>query len=112
MTNLHKCPVCGGAVLQPSPPFSGPRGLKSEVLSVCCEACDEFCIGEWFLTHKWRAIAAEDKAAIAAYLKATRTKSGCIRDLNANSWKQLANLGKKILAQQAKPPGTTRGKLP
>lgn len=52
---------------------------------------------EGFLDHGWSDVPAEKKRAIAAYLKATKGRRNCPREITANGWKGLARRGEKFL---------------
>jgi hypothetical protein len=66
-------------------------------LSGSCDKCGEFCIEAGFLDHGWSDVPAEDKQAIAAYLKATKGKSGYVHHICSKSWGYVASQGRKLL---------------
>ncbi len=101
MNNQQKCPVCEGAATRSTPPFLGEVGTVPMSLSVSCNECDEFSMEEGFLDHVLNTISAEDKHAITAYLKATKGKSGCVREITSKSWRHIVSQGRKLL--QARP---------
>ena len=101
--NTKKCPVCGCAATHAADPFADPFSdvpmTEEGEHSVGCEQCGQFCAENGFLAHGWRHVPVADKKAIAAYLKKTKEKQGCVRDLTFDSWRYLVWQGKKILAQ-------------
>jgi hypothetical protein len=96
--NDQKCPVCGRATTHSAATSSGLRMTGAGEHSVRCEECGQFCAETGFLAHGWRHVPAAAKKAIAAYLKKTKDKQDCLRDLTLDSWRYLAWQGKKMLA--------------
>ena len=93
MNNQQKCPVCEGAAILSAPPLPSDVWSGPVFLSVRCDECDGFRIEEGFLAHGWNDVPAADKQAIAAYLKATKGKSGWVRDIDSESWEDMARRG-------------------
>ena len=92
----QRCPVCKGAATLSTRTFSDPVTVVPMPLSVSCDMCGAFKAEEGFFPHVWDTIPAEDKHAIAAYLKKTKGRPDGERKLSSGSWKHLASRGKKM----------------
>jgi hypothetical protein len=95
--DMQLCPVGAGKAICSMRRFSDPVPVVPNLLSVSCEQCGEFSAIEGFFPYEWNRISAEDKRAIAAYLKETKGDPPDKRTLAPDSWRHMAHQGKQWL---------------
>ena len=96
MNTQQTCPVCEGAATLSTPTFSDPVTVVPMPLSVSCDEHGEFSVKEGFFPYVWDTILAEDKQTIGVYLKETKGRHDCVREIGLESWRHMASQGRKI----------------